>query len=247
VSDLRATAEPYLNNLSSFWGPPQSCPRTQQPEIKTWNEYEVNQFLEFAKNTPYYALFYTALFTGMQRSELLALRWQDVDFILGEIHISRSLHVLRGGMVIFRNPKTKTGKRTVALPPSAFLVINDYRKAQEAECLMLSKTLSDSDFVFNSLGKPLLSNTVSNAWRKLVFRSGLKRIRLHDARHTHASLMLKQGIHPKIVQERLGHSSIQITLDVYSHVAPGLQEAAAKRFDDALQIKHNERVDSKYS
>ena len=76
----------------------------------------------------------------------------------------------------------------------------------------------------------------------LAARAGIKVIRLHDARHTHASLMLKQGIHPKVVQERLGHSTISITLDTYSHVAPGLQEAAAKRFDDALQIKHNENV-----
>jgi integrase len=81
----------------------------------------------------------------------------------------------------------------------------------------------------------------TRAWIKLVRRIGLKPIRLHDARHTHASLMLKQGTHPKIVQERLGHASIQITLDTYSHVAPGLQEAAAKRFDTALTASYNAR------
>ena len=75
----------------------------------------------------------------------------------------------------------------------------------------------------------------------LAARCGVKVIRLHDARHTHASLMLKQGIHPKIVQERLGHATIAITLDTYSHVAPGLQEAAAKRFDEAFSTKYNER------
>ncbi len=79
-----------------------------------------------------------------------------------------------------------------------------------------------------------MPDTVSHAWAKLAQRTGLKGIRLHDARHSHASLMLKQGIHPKIVQERLGHASIQITLDTYSHVAPGLQEAAAVRFDEAF-------------
>jgi len=103
-------------------------------------------------------------------------------------------------------------------------------------CLLLGKTISESDFVFNTLGKPLLPNTVTHSWIKVVRRMGLKPIRLHDARHTHASLMLKQGIHPKIVQERLGHSSIQITLDTYSHVAPGLQEAAAKKFDEAFSL-----------
>jgi len=101
--------------------------------------------------------------------------------------------------------------------------------------------LTDDVLVFSHLdGKPLLPNTVTHAWIKLVRRTGLKGIRLHDARHTHASLMLKQGVHPKIVQERLGHSSIQITLDTYSHVAPGLQQAAAARFDEAFSTRYNE-------
>ncbi len=100
----------------------------------------------------------------------------------------------------------------------------------------LGLTLIEDDLVFSQVdGKPLLPNTVSHAWTKLASRTGLKGIRLHDARHTHASLMLKQGIHPKIVQERLGHASIQITLDTYSHVTPGLQQAAANRFDDIVQ------------
>jgi integrase len=85
--------------------------------------------------------------------------------------------------------------------------------------------------------KALLPDTISHAWVKLSRRTGLNGIRLHDAPHTHASLMLKQGVHPKIVQERLGHASIQITLDTYSHVAPGLQEPAAKSFDDAVNVK----------
>ena len=82
---------------------------------------------------------------------------------------------------------------------------------------------------------------MTHAWIKLVRHTGLKGIRLHDARHSHASLMLKQGIHPKVVQERLGHSSIVITLDTYSHVAPGLQQAAATRFDEAFNNRYNKR------
>ena len=103
---------------------------------------------------------------------------------------------------------------------------------------MLGIPLTGDDLVFSHLdGKPLLPDTVTHAWIKLVRQSGLKPIRLHDARHTHASLMLKQGVHPKIVQERLGHASIQITLDTYSHVAPGLQQAAAEGFDKLLNHK----------
>jgi integrase len=109
---------------------------------------------------------------------------------------------------------------------------------------MLQKPLADDDLVFSTIeGKPLRPNTITRAWTMLTAKAGVKPIRLHDARHTHASIMLKQGVHPKIVQERLGHSSIEITLDIYSHVMPGLQEAAAKRFDDVFNHK-NESVKS---
>jgi integrase len=110
---------------------------------------------------------------------------------------------------------------------------------------MQGLSLKDDTLIFCQVdGRPLLPNSVTHAWIKLVRRLGLNGIRLHDARHSHASLMLKQGIHPKIVQERLGHSSIQTTLDVYSHVAPGLQEAAANRFDDIMiSIPKKEQVE----
>lgn len=207
------------------------APKCRRSDMQIWNEAELNTFLEAAKGTQYYALFYTALFTGARRSELLALRWQDIDFLYGQIYINRSLHHLKDGTYIFTAPKTARSRRTIALPPSAFLVLEAYRKAKEVEAAMMDETLKDSDLVFNSLGKPWRPNTVSRAWVMLAAKAGVKPIRLHDARHTHASLMLKQGIHPKVVQERLGHASIAITLDTYSHVAPGLQEAAAKSFD----------------
>lgn len=106
---------------------------------------------------------------------------------------------------------------------------------------MLGIPLKDDDFVFSTPeGRPLRPNTIRRAWTMLAARAGLKVIRFHDARHTHASLMLKQGVNPKIVQERLGHASIQVTLDTYSHVAPGLQEAAAESFDKLVSPKYND-------
>jgi integrase len=105
---------------------------------------------------------------------------------------------------------------------------------------MLGVSLSDEDFAFSHVdGTPLLPDTVSHVWTETVKRAGLKHFRLHDGRHTHASLLLKQNVHPKIVQERLGHASISTTLDLYSHVVPGLQEAAARRFDEALSPEYN--------
>src|SRR4030042_104189 len=115
-----------------------------------------------------------------------------------------------------------------------------HKNLQEAQRAILGTPLTDNDLIFSDReGKPLLPDTITHAWIKLVRRTGLKGIRLHDARHTHASLMLKQGVHPKIVQERLGHASIQITLDTYSHVAPGLQQAAAGSFDKLVMPEYN--------
>jgi len=226
-------------------------PHVEHPEMQTWGEDDIIRFLEAANATPYYALFYTALFTGMRRSELLALRWCDVDLLLCQVYVSRSLHVLRGGKVVFSSPKTAKGRRMIALTPSTTLILREHREKQAAQWAMLGIPLTDEALIFSDLeGDPLLPNTVTHAWIKLVRRIGIKPIRFHDARHSHASLMLKQGAHPKIVQERLGHASIQITLDTYSHVAPGLQEAAANRFDEAFSNKYNkpesEAVEKRY-
>jgi integrase len=216
-------------------------PRARNTEMKTWDEDNIIRFLNTAKGTPYYALFYTALFTGMRRSELLALRWQDIDFIFSQISVNRGLHQLNDGSYIFTQPKSAKSQRTIALSPSAILVLKEHHEKQKLERIMQGIPLTDEDLVFSHPdGKPLRPNTVSRAWTILAARAGVKVIRLHDARHSHASLMLKQGTHPKIVQERLGHSTISVTLDTYSHVAPGLQEAAANRFDEAFTNKYNE-------
>jgi integrase len=215
-----------------------SPPPARRSEMQIWDEDDIYRFLEVVKDTPYYALFYTALFTGMRRSELLALRWQDVDFILSQIYVNRGLHHLKDGSYIFTEPKSAKSRRTIALPPSVTLLLGECHERQKLERAKLGICLTDADLVFSTPeGKPLRPNTVTYAWTTLAKRAGLNVIRLHDARHTHASLMLKQGIHPKIVQERLGHSSIQITLDTYSHVAPGLQQAAAESFDKLFTKK----------
>ncbi len=216
-------------------------PRVQRHEIHVMNESDIHIFLEFAKSTPYYALFYLALFTGMRRSELLALRWCDVDLILCQLSVTRALHQLQDGNRIFRQPKTAKGRRLISLSPSTTIVLREHKEQKEKLRQSIGSTLTEDALVFcHEDGSPLLPNSVSHTWTKLANRAGLKGIRLHDARHTHASLMLKQGIHPKIVQERLGHASIQITLDTYSHVTPGLQQAAANRFDDIILTKHQD-------
>ena len=217
-------------------------PGVEHHEMKTMTEDDIHAFLEAARSTPYHTLFYLALFTGMRRSELLALRWSDMDLLMCQASVNRTLHRLNNGEIIFRETKTAKSRRMVALSPRTCLVLQEYRQKQEQDRLLAGNPLQESDLVFSQLdGKPLLPDSVTHAFMVLARRTGLKGIHLHSARHTHATLMLKQGIHPRVVQERLGHASIAITLDVYSHVTPGLQEAAARRFDDLALLPEPEK------
>jgi len=160
---------------------------------------------------------------------------------MGQIHVCRGLHHLKDGSYVFTEPKSEKSRRTIALLPTATLLLKEHWEKWRLEGIAQGAVSSGEDLVFcTAEGKPLRPNTVTRAWATLAKHAGIKVIRLHDARHTHASIMLKQGIHPKIVQERLGHSSITMTLDIYSHVAPGLQEAAAARFDEFVAPRKEE-------
>jgi len=223
-------------------------PKIQRREMRVMSETDLHIFLEYAKGTPYYALFYTSLFTGMRRAELLALRWSDVDLTLCQLSVTRSMQYLHGvapeNRITFKEPKTSKSKRLISLSPSTVITLREHRDKQSKLREELDMTVTDSDLVFSHYdGSPLLPNSVTHAWIKLTRKCGLAGVRLHDARHTHASLLLKQGVHPKIVQERLGHGSIQITLDTYSHVTPGLQQAAANMFDEVFLSKQPDMIE----
>ena len=207
-------------------------PKFQRKEMQSFDQVGLNAFLDSVKGSDYYPLFYTLFFTGIRREEVLALRSRDLDLVLGYISVSRSLHQLNDKTIVFRQPKTEKSRRTVALPPSLSILLRQHREAQQAQRETLGMPLRDDDLVFaHHDGKPLLPHSITNAWKRLVKKAGFQGMRLHDARHSHANLMLIQGVNAKIVSERLGHSSVSITLDVYSHVLPGLQEAAAQGFD----------------
>ena len=140
-----------------------------------------------------------------------------------------------GGQTIIQEPKTAKGRRQLALTPSSALILRDHRVEQEKVSSIWGYKLAGDSLVFcHPDGKPLTPDVISHDFRKIARRASLKGIRLHDLRHTHASLMLQQGIHPKVVSERLGHANIQMTLDTYSHVWPGIQAAAALRFDESI-------------
>jgi len=213
-------------------------PKAVVKEMATLDPNEIPSFLKAAEETPFHVLFYTKLYTGLRRSEVLGLTWGNVDLDLCTLSVTQTLHRLSGGDYVLRSPKSRAGQRRIDLPPSLALVLRQYRVEQENQRYILGKALTDNDFVFaHPDGTPWDPSTVTHAFQRIIRKAGLPRIRLHDLRHTHATLMLKAGVHPKIVSERLGHSNVGITLDTYSHVLPGLQEAAAKRFDDMLESK----------
>ena len=192
--------------------------------------------LQAAESTPYNTCIFTAVYTGLRRSELLGLRWCDIDLDLATLSVVQTLHQIKNGTYIFGKPKTKGSRRQIALSPSLAILLRKHKEKQEFDRILLGKPLSPTGLVFsNPDGRPLRPNSVSRAFERIVKSLGFEGIRFHDLRHTHATLMLQQGIHPKIVSERLGHSSVAITLDIYSHVLPGLQEAAAHRFEECLQ------------
>lgn len=213
-------------------------PRIERPHINPMNIQDINRFLDAAKEGEYYALFFCYLFTGMRRSELLALRWCDVDMLGMTASVMRSMEYVNKVQdhIAFKDTKTAGSRRLIALSPENVSVLRQQREHEQGVRQALEMpNLRDDDLVFSHIdGSPLLPDTISHAWRRLIRKCGLKGIRLHDARHTMATVMFKQGVHPKIVQERLGHSRISTTLDTYTHVVPGLQQAAANGLDSIL-------------
>jgi integrase len=210
-------------------------PRPERKKMATLAAADIPKFLEAAHETPYYCFFFTLLYTGLRRGEALALKWCSVDIDMASISVVQTLHRISRAGYIIKKPKSPRSRRSVALSPSLALLLRQHKAKQQVERLLLGKSLADDDFVFaHPDGTPLDPDTVTHAFSKIVRSVGLPYLRLHDLRHTHATLMLKAGIHPKVVSERLGHASVAITLDTYSHVLPGLQEAAAKRFDMLL-------------
>ena len=212
-----------------------TAPRTSRTEMRALDIPEVHRLLEASEGTPWRSMFHALVWTGVRRSELLGLRWKDLELDLAALYVVQVLQQLDSGEFIIQDPKTAKGRRKVDLAPSSCLVLRAHRERQEADAALLGVDLKPDTLVFSHAdGSPRSPATLTAAFRKLSRRAGLGAVRLHDLRHTHASILLKLGIHPKIVSERLGHANIQITLDTYSHLLPGLQEQATLKFEDAL-------------
>jgi len=197
-------------------------PRHVQAEMQVLSSEQASALLAAAEGDRSEALFTMALTTGMRLGELLALQWRDVDWEGRAVAVRYTLNDCKGVFVL-GEPKSKSSKRRVSLDTLAVEALGRHQKHQMVE------GFGRSEFVFcNTAGMPWRrANLHKNAFKPLLKRAGLPDIRFHDLRHTAATLMLTGGVHPKIVQQRLGHANISMTLDLYSHVMPGMDAAAA--------------------
>ena len=179
------------------------------------------------------ALYALALTTGMRQGELLALNWRDVDMDLGKIQVRGNLQSTGGAA----EPKTSSGRRQITLTSLALEALKRHRIRQNEERLAIGPAWTDLGLIFtNTVGGYLdVNNLRHRAFPRLLEISGAPRIRFHDLRHSTATLLLSQGVHPKVVQELLEHSQISVTLNTYSHVLPDMQREAMAEMDALLE------------
>lgn len=205
-------------------------PRKAKRAMRVWSSEEVGVFLDSVREDRLYAVYVLALTSGLRRGELLGLAWRDLDLTAARLQVRQTM-ITVNFKAQRSEPKTDAGRRSVELDPGTVAVLKVLRSRQLEErfALGLGRPCPD-DFVFAApTGEALHPGLFSDAFDRRVKAAGLPRIRFHDLRHTMATLALAAGVHPKIVQERLGHSSIAITLDLYSHSVPGMQADAASK------------------
>ena len=223
-------------------------PRPERHEMRTLSGSDLHKLFAALDNPPKHVLNQRGLscepafgmavrfaaFTGCRRGEVLALRWEDVDLDGSTVSIRRSVLETKVGKTYFKSPKTGKG-RVLELPESIVTALRRYKASQSAQRLAAFR-YHDNGLVFaRPDGSVIRPQTFSQAFRALIGRAGVPVVRLHDLRHTHATLLLKAGVHPKITSSRLGHSKVGVTFDLYAHVLPGMDKEAAERFDSLFK------------
>ncbi len=218
-----------------------SPPRRKRYEVHPLTLEQVHKLLAVVEGHEMEALFRLALATGLRRGELMGLKWQDINLDAGVLQVRRILSRVPSKMpgkgYVEAEPKTQKSRRSVVIAPFALEALKQHRERQREAEITAGPLWQDHDFVFcTSIGTHLNpTRDMLDQLKVLLKKAGLPDIRFHDLRHSAATLLLSVGVHPKVVQEILGHSQISITMDVYSHVLPGMQQEAMSRLNDALR------------
>ena len=200
-----------------------------RPESITWTADQLRTFLEGTRGSRHWPAYLLLATTGLRRGECLGLRWSDLDLDGARASIRQTVIAVKHTAML-GTPKTAKGRRTVTLDAGTVAALREHRKRQAAERLLMGAGWTDTNLVFCHVdGTMLHPERFTRGFSNAIHRLGLPPIRLHDLRHGWATLALQAGVHPKIVQERLGHANIGITLDTYSHVVAGLHEDAAEQ------------------
>jgi integrase len=211
------------------------APKIVRSTMLTYDLAQTAELIDTTRGTRMRITVILAVLCGLRRGEIAALRWRDINLEKAQLAVNESAEQTQAGV---RYKKPKSGKsRTVALSARVVNELRSHRAQQAEELLALGLPLSDKTFVVAQAdGSPLQPRTITHQWQLLLSRNKpLPRIRFHDLRHAHATHMLSSGVHPKIASERLGHSEVGITMNLYSHVLPGMQEDAAARVDRELE------------
>ena len=207
-------------------------PKVERVEVQVLDDDDIKALLDAAEGSYLYAPIMIVLNTGLRRGEVLALRWRDVDLDGGELAVRQSLEQTKAGLR-FKPPKTKKSRRKIMLPAATVELLRQHKLQQMQERLQLGLGRDPLDLVFaRHDGEPHNPRTFSKHFSSLAKRAGLDGFTFHGLRHTHITLLLRQNVHPKIASERAGHSSVAITLDVYSHAVKSLQADAARAMDE---------------
>ena len=212
-------------------------PKPEQTEMKFYDDHQIKHLLKTAREIEdrFYSLYFIAIHTGMRLSELIGLKWEDVNWDLSTIQVKRQIMHLKGGGYLFTEVKSKSGNRSIILGKQALEILKVHKRDQQIIINSAGENWTNEDLVFPSnVGTPVTGSNIRRAMRKLLEASRLPKIRFHDLRHTAASLMLNHGIPVLIVSKRLGHSKPSITIDVYGHLIPSQQEEAAILMDNLM-------------
>lgn len=210
-------------------------PAMRETEYSTLTPEQVRVLLAAARGDRFEALYAVVLSTGMREGELLALKWSAVDLDQGTVQVRATIHRTIEGFTV-SHTKTARSRRKLVLTPTAIDALRRHRVRQAEERLARGEAWEDQDLVFpNTVGKPMeVSNFARRCYKPLLKKASLPDVRFHDLRHTAATLLLLEGVHPKIVSEMLGHASVSITLDIYSHVIPDMQRTAMEAMERVL-------------